>query len=123
MERRRGAEERANLILNPAGGGLPALDWKKENRTVVVDRRLTGLLLGQTLGSAIAGAVVAGAHKDFASAQQAMTGLKPRVFKPNPKAHAVYQHTTHADYFDGAVPCTRNDAYPRLTLPLLVQTF
>jgi L-ribulokinase len=43
------------------------------------------------LGAAIAGAVVAGAHKDFASAQKAMTGLKPRVFRPNPKAHAVYR--------------------------------
>ena len=42
------------------------------------------------LGSAIAGAVVAGVHRDFASAQKAMTGLKPRVFKPNPGAHAVY---------------------------------
>jgi L-ribulokinase len=43
------------------------------------------------LGAAIAGAVVAGAHRDFAPAQKAMTGLKPRVFKPNPKAHAVYR--------------------------------
>lgn len=43
------------------------------------------------LGSAIAGAVVAGVHKDFAGAQKAMTGLKPRVFKPDPKAHAVYR--------------------------------
>jgi L-ribulokinase len=43
------------------------------------------------LGSAIAAAVVAGAHKNYASAQKAMTGLKPRVFKPNPKAHAVYR--------------------------------
>lgn len=43
------------------------------------------------LGSAIAAAVVAGAHKDFDSAQKAMTGLKPRVFKPNAKAHVVYR--------------------------------
>ncbi len=43
------------------------------------------------LGSAIAAAVVAGAHKDFAVAQKAMTGLKPRVFKPNPKAQAIYK--------------------------------
>jgi len=42
------------------------------------------------LGSAIAASVVAGAHKDFASAQKKMTGLKPTVYKPNPKAHAVY---------------------------------
>jgi L-ribulokinase len=43
------------------------------------------------LGSAIAAAVVAGAHKDFATAQKKMTGLKPKVYKPNPKAHAVYK--------------------------------
>jgi L-ribulokinase len=43
------------------------------------------------LGAAIAGAVVAGAHKNYAAAQKAMTGLKPRVFKPDPKAHAVYR--------------------------------
>jgi L-ribulokinase len=43
------------------------------------------------LGSAIAGAVVAGAHKNYAAAQKAMTGLKPRVFRPDPQAHAVYK--------------------------------
>jgi L-ribulokinase len=43
------------------------------------------------LGAAIAGAVVAGVHKDYASAQKAMTGLKPRVFHPNPAAHEVYR--------------------------------
>ncbi|HEY9173674.1 MAG TPA: ribulokinase [Verrucomicrobiae bacterium] len=150
--------------LKPGESGLLALDWNNGNRTILVDQRLTGLLLGQTLyttpaeiyralieatafgaltiinrfeeygvkveqiincggiaeknpvvmqiyadvtgrpmkvsrsaqtcalGAAIAGAVVAGAHKDYASAQKAMTGLKPRIFKPNPKAHAVYQH-------------------------------
>ncbi|HEY4414844.1 MAG TPA: ribulokinase [Verrucomicrobiae bacterium] len=43
------------------------------------------------LGSAIAAAVVAGAHKDFATAQKKMTGLKSTVYKPNPKAHAIYR--------------------------------
>jgi L-ribulokinase len=43
------------------------------------------------LGAAIAGAVVAGAHQDYAAAQKAMTALKPRIFSPNPKAHAVYR--------------------------------
>ena len=43
------------------------------------------------LGAAIAGAVVAGVHRDFAAAQKAMTGLKPKVYEPNPKAHAVYR--------------------------------
>jgi L-ribulokinase len=149
--------------LKPGESGLLALDWNNGNRTILVDQRLTGLLVGQTLyttpaeiyralieatafgaltiinrfeeygvkvkqvvncggiaeksplvmqiyaditgrpmkisrsaqtcalGSAIAAAVVAGAHKDYASAQQAMTGLKPKVFKPDRKAHAVYR--------------------------------
>jgi L-ribulokinase len=149
--------------LQPGESGLLALDWNNGNRTTLVDQRLTGLLLGQTLystpaeiyrslieatafgaltiinrfeeygvkveqvvncggiadknplvmqiyadvtdrpmkisrsaqtcalGAAIAGAVVAGAYPDYASAQKAMTGLKPRVFKPNPKANKVYQ--------------------------------
>jgi len=149
--------------LQPGESGLLALDWNNGNRTILVDQRLTGLLLGQTLyttpaeiyralieatafgaltiinrfeeygvkveqivncggiaeknplvmqiyadvtgrpmkvsrsaqtcalGAAIAGAVVGGAHRDYASAQKAMTGLKPRDFKPNPKAHEVYQ--------------------------------
>jgi L-ribulokinase len=147
--------------------GLLALDWNNGNRTILVDQRLTGLLLGQTLyttpaeiyralveatafgaltiinrfeeygvkveqivncggiaeknplvmqiyadvtgrpikisrsaqtcalGAAIAGAVVAGkkagGFDNYAEAQVAMTGLKPKVFQPAPKAHAVYQ--------------------------------
>jgi len=154
---------RAAAKLKPGESGLLALDWNNGNRTILVDQRLTGLLLGQTLyttpgeiyralieatafgaltiinrfeeygvkveqivncggiaeknplvmqiyadvtgrpmkisrsaqtcalGAAIAGAVVAGVHKDYASAQKAMTGLKPRVFKPNPAAHEVYR--------------------------------
>ena len=151
------------LKLQAGESGLLALDWNNGNRTILVDQRLTGLLVGQTLyttpaeiyralieatafgaltiinrfeeygvkidevvncggiadksplvmqiyaditgrpmkisrsaqtcalGSAIAAAVIAGAHKDFAAAQKKMTGLKPKVYKPNPKAHAVYQ--------------------------------
>jgi L-ribulokinase len=151
------------LKLAPGESGLLALDWNNGNRTVLVDQRLTGLMVGQTLystpaevyralveatafgaltiinrfeeygvkisqivncggiaekspltmqiyadvtgrpmklsrsaqtcalGSAIAAAVVAGAHKDYASAQKKMTGLKPIVYKPNAKAHAVYR--------------------------------
>jgi L-ribulokinase len=149
--------------LQPGESGLLALDWNNGNRTILVDQRLTGLCIGQTLyttpaeiyralveatafgaltiinrfeeygvkissvvncggiaeknpvvmqiyadvtgrpmkisrsaqtcalGSAIAAAVVAGAHKDYATAQRRMTGLKPKVFKPNPKAHATYK--------------------------------
>ncbi|MCK4275005.1 MAG: ribulokinase [Phycisphaerae bacterium] len=153
--------------IRPGASGLLALDWNNGNRTILVDQRLTGLLLGQTLyttpgeiyralieatafgaltiinrfeqyglkvrqvvncggiaeknplvmqiyadvtgrpmkvsrsaqtcalGAAIAGAVVAGkntgGHNSFAAAQQAMTGLRRKVYKPDPKAHAVYK--------------------------------
>src|ERR1039457_4425571 len=43
------------------------------------------------LGSAIAAAVVAGEHRDYATAQKKMTGLKPKIYKPNPKAHEIYR--------------------------------
>lgn len=152
--------------IKPGASGLLALDWNNGNRTILVDQRLTGMLLGQTLyttpaeiyralieatafgaltiinrfeefgvkveqvvncggiseknplvmqiyadvtgrpikisrsaqtcalGAAIAGAVVAGnkagGHDNYADAQKAMTGLKSRVFQPNPEAHAVY---------------------------------
>ena len=151
------------LKLAPGESGLLALDWNNGNRTILVDQRLTGLLVGQTLystpaevyralveatafgaltiinrfeeygvkisqivncggiaekspltmqiyadvtgrpmklsrsaqtcalGSAIAAAVVAGAHKNYAAAQKKMTGLKPVIYRPNPKAHAVYR--------------------------------
>lgn len=151
------------LQLQPGESGLLALDWNNGNRTVLVDQRLTGLLVGQTLyttpaeifralieatafgaltiinrfeeygvkissvvncggiaeksplvmqiyadvtgrpmkvsrsaqtcalGSAIAAAVVAGAHRDYATAIKRMTGLKSTVYKPNAKAHAIYR--------------------------------
>ena len=36
-------------LLGPGVSGLLALDWNNGNRTILVDQRLTGLLLGQTL--------------------------------------------------------------------------
>jgi L-ribulokinase len=149
--------------LRPGESGLMALDWNNGNRTILVDQRLTGLLVGQSLyttpaeiyralieataygaltiinrfeeygvkieqvvncggiaekspltmqiyadvtgrpmkvsrsaqtpalGAAIAGAVVAGVHKDFLSARKAMTGLKAEDYKPDAKAHGVYR--------------------------------
>src|SRR4029077_5769692 len=35
--------------LTPGESGLLALDWNNGNRTILVDPRLTGLILGQTL--------------------------------------------------------------------------
>jgi L-ribulokinase len=149
--------------LKPGQSGLLALDWNNGNRTILVDQRLTGLLLGQTLhtrpeeiyralveatafgaltiinrfeeygvkidqvvncggiaeknamlmqiyadvtgremkisrsaqtcalGSAIAAAVVGGAHPDFAQAQAAMCGIKETMFKPIAARHKVYK--------------------------------
>ncbi|MEX0652711.1 MAG: ribulokinase [Phycisphaeraceae bacterium] len=58
---------------------------------------------GQTcaLGAAIFGAVAGGAHENVAKAQAKMTGVKDRVYTPDPKAAAVYAelyalyHTLH----------------------------
>ena len=146
----------------PGQSGLLALDWNNGNRTILVNQRLSGLLLGQTLhttraeiyralieatafgaraiierireygvpiervvcaggiaeknpllmqiyadvtgcvmqvagssqacalGSAVSAAVLAGAHKDFPSAQKAMTSLKKISYKPMPAARKIY---------------------------------
>jgi L-ribulokinase len=41
--------EKAAALLKPGESGLLALDWNNGNRTILVDARLTGLLVGQTL--------------------------------------------------------------------------
>ena len=43
------ALSKAAARVAPGESGLLALDWNNGNRTVLVDQRLTGLLLGQTL--------------------------------------------------------------------------
>jgi L-ribulokinase len=43
------ALERAGAALKPGESGLLALDWNNGNRTVLVDVRLSGMLMGQTL--------------------------------------------------------------------------
>ncbi len=43
------AMEKAMAGKKPGASGLLALDWNNGNRTVLVDSRLTGLLIGQTL--------------------------------------------------------------------------
>jgi L-ribulokinase len=158
---------KAAAKVKPGESGLLALDWNNGNRTILVDQRLTGLLLGQTLytrpgeiyralieatafgaltiinrfeeygvkvrqvincggiaeknplvmqiyadvtgrpmkisrsaqtpalGAAMAGAVVAGkkagGHSSYRAAQKAMSGLKAKVYRPDRKAHLVYQ--------------------------------
>jgi L-ribulokinase len=41
--------EKKSIDLKPGETGLLALDWNNGNRTILVDVRLSGLLLGQTL--------------------------------------------------------------------------
>jgi L-ribulokinase len=41
--------EKAAAALQPGESGLLALDWNNGNRTILVDVRLSGLLIGQTL--------------------------------------------------------------------------
>jgi L-ribulokinase len=43
------ALSREAAALKPGESGLVALDWNNGNRTILVDTRLTGLILGQTL--------------------------------------------------------------------------
>ncbi len=45
------ALERAAARLAPGEHGLLALDWANGNRTILVDNRLTGLVVGQTLAT------------------------------------------------------------------------
>ena len=148
--------------LKPGQSGLLALDWQNGNRTILVDPRLSGLLVGCTLhttraevyralieatafgarriierireygvpirrivcaggiaeknpmlmqiyadvtgctlsvagsrqacalGAAISAAVLAGAHRDFAAAEAAMTRLGKARYRPDPRRRKVY---------------------------------
>ncbi|MCX7914926.1 MAG: ribulokinase [Verrucomicrobiae bacterium] len=153
---------RAAARLRPGESGLLALDWHNGNRTILVDQRLTGLIVGLTLhstpaevyrawveatafgarrimerfeeygirvervvncggisvkntlvmqiyadvlnrpleisrstqtcalGAAMAGAVVGGAHRNFAEAAEVMTGTLRKRFLPDPARVKVY---------------------------------
>lgn len=48
-EEKYAALEREAAKLAPGESGLLALDWNNGNRTILVDQRLSGLLIGQTL--------------------------------------------------------------------------
>ena len=42
------------------------------------------------LGSAVSAAVLAGAHKDFATAQKAMSSIKSKQYKPDIASQKIY---------------------------------
>ncbi len=149
--------------MKPGASGLMALDWNNGNRTILVDPRLTGLVVGMTLhtgqaeiyrallegtafgaltiinrieeygipiervvccggisekndlfmqiyadvlnrpmlisrsaqtcalGAAIAGAVAAGMHPGIDAAVEAMTGVREKVFQPDPGSVETYR--------------------------------
>jgi L-ribulokinase len=162
----------------PGATGLLALDWHNGNRTILVDPRLTGLLVGCTLqttraevyraliegtafgarmiieriqeygvpirkivcaggiseknpllmqiyadvtgctmhvagssqacalGAAVAAAVLAGSHRDFPTAQRAMTRLERKSYRPDPANRRIYnrlyrEYRTLHDGFGG----------------------
>jgi L-ribulokinase len=53
--------------------------------------RVAGSGQACALGSAVAAAVLAGVHADFASAQKKMTSLKPKRYKPKSRNRVVYE--------------------------------
>ena len=58
------------------------------------------------LGSAIAAAVLAGAHRDFPTAQKRMTSVKPRAYRPIAAHRKIYDrlyahYRTAHDAFGG----------------------
>ena len=59
----------------------------------VLDRPMKVSRSSQTpaLGAAVFGALVGGAHRDLATAQRKMTGVKPVVYKPIPENAAMYR--------------------------------
>jgi L-ribulokinase len=52
--------------------------------------RVAGSAQACALGSAVVAAVIAGAHRDFPSAQKAMTTLKSVAYRPDPARRKVY---------------------------------
>jgi L-ribulokinase len=59
-------------------------------RPMEVSRSAQTCALGAAMAGAVAAGESAGGHASFAAAQKAMTGVKPRAFRPEAKAHAVY---------------------------------
>jgi len=55
------------------------------------EMQVSGSSQACALGSAVSAAVLAGAYPDFASAQKAMTSLKPVLYSPIPENREVYE--------------------------------
>jgi L-ribulokinase len=55
------------------------------------EMRVAGSSQACALGSAVAAAVLAGVHPDFETAQEKMTSLKPKIYKPKAGSRVVYE--------------------------------
>jgi L-ribulokinase len=74
------------------------------------------------LGSAIAAAVVAGAHEDFPTAQEAMTHVKKIRYRPNPRSRRIYNRlfTQYGALHDAFGGLTRRSDVSRVMKELIV---
>lgn len=74
------------------GGIAEKSDFVMQIYADVLNRPMQVSRSGQTcaLGAAMFGAIVAGVHADADAAVSAMTGIKDKVYTPNPEAVAVY---------------------------------
>mgnify|MGYP006278997225 CR=1 FL=1 len=104
--------------LAPGASGLVALDWNNGNRTILVDPRLTGLIVGQTLHTTRAEIYRA----LIEAAQQQMTRVSDTKYMPNPAAQKIYDelYGLYRELHDsfGGVPGARAD-FPTLMKRLL----
>ncbi|MGA2794934.1 MAG: FGGY-family carbohydrate kinase, partial [Roseiarcus sp.] len=73
------------------------------------------------LGSAMAAAVLAGAHPDFTAAQQAMTSLRPEQYEPIPANRKVYDqlYTLYRELHDSFGGLTKSADLSRVMKTLL----
>ncbi len=73
------------------------------------------------LGSAIAAAVLAGAHPDFAAAEAAMTSLKPTHYEPRAENRKVYDqlYALYRDLHDSFGGLTKSADLSRVMKTLI----
>lgn len=61
------------------------------NRPIAIARSLQTCALGSAIAAAVVAGKERGGYSDFASAITAMSGVQPRIFKPDPNHASIYQ--------------------------------
>src|SRR6185437_5042862 len=61
------------------------------NRPIAIARSLQTCALGSAIAAAVVASKERGGHSDFSSAIAAMSGVQPRIFKPDPNHAQIYQ--------------------------------